>query len=79
MASEEQWWEPRLRMVRLGAGSGRYLSSESISGAPTVCSILGMEVFTWRRNNGKPDFLSPLAPPGPTTTGMIVPIVLRGN
>lgn len=47
-ASRQEGWEPRLGTVRLGAGSGPKLLSESISGAPTVCFRLGgVEVGEW--------------------------------
>lgn len=42
MASEVERWEPGFGRVRSGAGSGPFLLSRSVSGAPTVCSRLGV-------------------------------------
>ena len=79
MASEEEWWEPRLGRVRLGAGSGPFLLSESVSGAPTVCSTRGVGAVTEGRNSAKTDVCETAPSAGSPAGGVMVPIAPRGN
>lgn len=79
MASEEEEWEPSLWRVRLGAGSGPFLLSQSVSGAPTVCSALGVGAVTEGRSHAKLDACENAPSATSPAGGGIVPIAPRGN